>query len=107
MSKSEQLVHAVMNWFHTHILPNPSGQNQLLDHTCPAALYTFILLSIPYVGFYLGFLMILKSIHKELYVDGHYQDFFKNTEAGQDGRVDLFFRILGSLIAYLTLFWSI
>lgn len=88
-------------WFYDNILPNPSKQNQITDHTLPILAITIILSAVPFIGFYLGFLPILFSLYDEFIRDKHKDDFFSNTLSGQDGRVDLFFRLLGCVIGLL------
>lgn len=92
-------------WFHAHILRNPSGQDQISDHLCPHGFQTFFLISIPKVGIYLGLIPVLAAIYKEFVEDKHWRDFLSKSDDGADGRVDLFFRLLGSGLAYLTLIW--
>lgn len=43
---------------------------------------------------------------KELIIDGHWKDFFKNTAEGIDGRTDILSRGVGAMLPLLTLLWK-
>ncbi len=106
---NEDMSFKMLKWFHSHILPNPSGQNQILDHFCPSALETFLLLSIPKIGNYLGLIAVIGAFYKELVYDSHWKNLFSKDDGSSggpgDGRCDLFFRLAGCGIAYMTLLW--
>lgn len=87
---------------------NPSGQDQIMDHFIPHCAESLFLLTIPKVGIYLGLIPAIFAIWKELWEDKHYMDFFGKNDGpygGADGRCDLFFRVMGSVVAYMTLLW--
>src|SRR3990167_557776 len=94
-------------WFYAYVLPNPSGQDQLSDHLFPNFFTTSVVLWIPKFGPWLALIFPLLSLYKELFEDLHYKDLFSNSESGKDGRIDLFFRLIGSAIAYIPLLWRI
>lgn len=112
----DKILATIMDWFYKRVLPNPSGQNQITEHTVPHAFFTFLFLSIPWgVGVWAGLIPVVFAIYVEFFRDRHYKDFFKfddankrNSDGGADGRADLFFRVLGSAVAYgVTFFWRI
>ena len=70
----------------------------MTDHFYPNAFWAFVLLSVPRIGIFLGMIPLVLSFYKELVEDGHYKDLFSKTDEGADGRVDLFFRSMGSVV---------
>ena len=94
-----------VEWFHARVLPNPSGQDQVHDHLFPLAAECLFLTSIPKVGVFLGLALVAGALYREFVEDGHWHDFFASTPSGQDGRVDLFFRLVGCGLGFLPLFW--
>ena len=102
---TDELFAKIKTWINFKILSNPSGQNQISDHFYPHFAVTLLLLTIPWIGIYAGLIVPAFSFYKELIEDGHWKDLFSKTESGADGRIDLFFRLAGSAIAYLTIIW--
>lgn len=102
---SEQVIAKIKEWIYKVAPDNPSGQDQISDHLLPHCAESLFLLTIPKVGIYLGLIPVAFALWKELWEDKHYKDLFSKTEYGADGRCDLFFRVMGSVIAYLTLIW--
>lgn len=101
----------ILDWFDTRVLPklnsvlpNPSGQNQLSDHTFPTFFATMLLLLVPFFPLFAALTVPIGSLVKELIVDEHYKDLFKKDDdtpyGPADGRCDLFYRLLGSALAY-------
>ena len=111
--KLEEISNRISRWINSGILPNPSEQNQLSDHFFPNFFTTSVVLWIPKFGPWLALIFPVLSLYKEFIEDGHRRDFFKFDEenmkspyGGADGRCDLFFRLVGSGIAYLSLIWE-
>lgn len=109
---TDQLFEKLSAYINNKILPNPSKQNQMSDHFFPYLASTLFLLTLPY-GRWIGLVVPLVGIYKELVEDGHWKDIWKFDETnktspfgGADGRCDLFFRLLGCGLGYLTLFWK-
>ena len=103
--KSDEIVDAVVRWMNFKILPNPSAQNQIFDHFYPHLAVTLLLLTIPVIGIYVSLIVPAFSLFKELVEDSHWRDLFGKSESAKDGRIDLFFRLTGSGLAYLTVIW--
>jgi len=101
---SDQIVQKIKEWVYKIAPRNVSNQDQILDHFFPHLAVTLLLLTLPY-GLFVALLVLLFAGYKEFVEDKHYKDFFSKTIEGADGRCDLFFRLGGSAIAYLTLVW--
>ena len=93
-----------MSWFYDHILSNPSKQDQWGDHFYPTAFWTFLCLSVPVWGVWIALFQPARSLYKELVTDEHWKNLFSKGYEGQDGRVDLFFRLLGCAVPYAVFF---
>ena len=85
---------------------NPSGQDQWADHFWPSLAKTLLLLTTPVVVIYLGLGCVLHALYVELIRDEHWRDLFTDTPGGADGRIDLFFRLAGSGLAFATRLWN-
>lgn len=77
----------------------------MADHFWPRLAQTMICLSIPHIGVYLGFISVVRSLYEELFKDGHWRDLFNAGDTAQDGRCDLFYKLAGCGVAWLTRLW--
>ena len=101
---TDQLFEKLSGWVNNGIISNPSKQNQLLDHCIPYAASTLFLMTLPY-GKWIGLVVPVVALYKELVEDSHWRDLFSKTESGADGRIDLFLGLVGCGAAYATLIW--
>lgn len=104
--KTDEIVAKIKTWINFKILPNPFSQDEVNDHFWPHLAVTLFLITIPVIGIYVSLVVPAFALYKEFIEDGHWRDLFAKTESGADGRIDLFFRLAGSGIAYLTEAWT-
>lgn len=98
----QKLMLWLSKWFKTK---EYADQLEFSSHFFGHAFFTFMLLSLPVIGSYVGVIPVIIALYFEMIRDKHYKNLFSSSDDAKDGRTDLLARGIGSLIPYIVLLW--